>query len=936
MGERKEKQTNGGRRVSVKSVFSRSLCVIKSIEIKLFHCVLQQSYLLFIFCIFRFPKDEELRQKWSIALQRQNFVPSKSAVLCSQHFAEDVIDRTSLVSVRLREGAVPSIFPAFPKHKQPKAKKERKPPMDRVVYQNDSETSGESSAELSAQIPVVTDEPSPSAHQSSEASPETATLKRKLELAEEKLVSSRKKIKTLLQAKRRLKKKNAELKSVLDELRQTKLLGDSSIDVLETCASGVSDLLKRQIQKHHNKSWKAQYSPELRCFALTLHFYSPKAYNYIRKIFDTCLPHPSTVTKWYSAVDGKAGFTENSFEALKTMVQEEKKKGKNVVCSLTFDEIALRQQVDFDGKRNYGHIDMGTEMDDDSLPLAKEAFVFMLVGINSHWKMPLGYFFVDGLNAEEKKNLLLACLERLHNIAITVVAVTHDGQAANLSMLRLLGVCVDSDRSIKSHFPHPVTQEPVYVFLDACHMLKLVRNCLGSKGSMWAGSNIIKWQYIVDLQNLQDAESLHTGNKLKSTHIQWEKKKMNVKLAAQTLSESVATSLSFCLKEGFEVFRGCEETIKFITIFNGLFDILNSRNLKGYHLKAPLSERNVGNVLQFLTKAKAYILSLTDGKNGKPMTQSNRKTGFVGFLLCIDSLTALYSTLTTKFHMTFLLTYKFSQDHIELFFGKIRGMFGCNNNPSCKQFSDAYKKLLMHNEIQEVTRGNCLPLECVPVLHVSSGYMNNEKENIPSVSAINESGPKAMLVDDICTDHCYVSPSPSQLSDCSEKIVAYIAGFVVHKLRQSIHCEMCVGALSDVNSLKNRSICSLIDVKNRGALITPSSDVITICLVAEKNFRRTILPSQAQNMISNVQCHRLVQTTLEHLVGKDLFTSLLSHMFDQDPFNNHVVLLMKAVIEKYMQVRYYYAGRKYTLALKNKLSCRSRQTLTKLVLFSGQ
>ncbi|GBM50970.1 hypothetical protein AVEN_242830-1 [Araneus ventricosus] len=54
---------------------------------------------------------------------------------------------------------------------------------------------------------------------------------------------------------------------------------------------------------------KGKYAPELRSFALTLHFYSKKAYVYVRKVFKTCLPHTSTVKKWYQVVDGSPGFT---------------------------------------------------------------------------------------------------------------------------------------------------------------------------------------------------------------------------------------------------------------------------------------------------------------------------------------------------------------------------------------------------------------------------------------------------------------------------------------------------------------------------------------------------------------------------------------------------------------------------------------------------
>ncbi|CAH1953390.1 unnamed protein product [Acanthoscelides obtectus] len=40
-------------------------------------------------------------------------------------------------------------------------------------------------------------------------------------------------------------------------------------------------LLFRQLKKGKSN----RYSPELRCFALTLNFYSSLAYNYVRKIF---------------------------------------------------------------------------------------------------------------------------------------------------------------------------------------------------------------------------------------------------------------------------------------------------------------------------------------------------------------------------------------------------------------------------------------------------------------------------------------------------------------------------------------------------------------------------------------------------------------------------------------------------------------------------
>ena len=183
---------------------------------------------------------------------------------------------------------------------------------------------------------------------------------------------------------------------------------------------------------------------------------------------------------------------------------------------------------------------------------------------------------------------------------------------------------------------------------------------------------------------------------------------MNVRLASQLLSESVACSLEFCLKEGFTEFQGCDATMKFLRIFNKLFDILNSRNLRASNWKCPMQDKNKLIYSDFLNEARTYILSLKQIHSNTPLVKSNRKTGFLGFLICIKSLLEIYDHLiiSQHFDMSFLLSYKFSQDHLELFFGKIRQLGGSNNNLTARQFKSAYKKLLVKNDVQEVSGGN--------------------------------------------------------------------------------------------------------------------------------------------------------------------------------------------------------------------------------------
>ena len=107
-------------------------------------------------------------------------------------------------------------------------------------------------------------------------------------------------------------------------------------------------------------------------------------------------------------------------------------------------------------------------------------------------------------------------------------------------------------------------------------MIKLVRNTWSDLGVKDGDGNEIRWQYIKDLVELQTREGLTLANKLKKRHINWRSEKMKVSLASQVLSESVACALEFCentLK--LQAFQGSSATVKFIRIFNHLFDILN-------------------------------------------------------------------------------------------------------------------------------------------------------------------------------------------------------------------------------------------------------------------------------------------------------------------------------------------------------------------------
>lgn len=221
---------------------------------------------------------------------------------------------------------------------------------------------------------------------------------------------------------------------------------------------------------------------------------------------------------------------------------------------------------------------------------------------------------------------------------------------------------------MQAYFPHPYDPEAkIYVFVNACHVMKLVRNTM-SEWYVLKGKDDkeIKWQYFIELEKLQEAEGLRLANKLHLVHINWKPQKKKVNLAGQ----SVANALEFCEgKQKLPQFQGCGPTVKFICVFDRLFDNLNSRNPLTRNFKAPIRKSNYAYTKSKLDEAGKYIRKL-QCSHSKPIVTFKRKTGLFGFFICIDSVLSLSLDLVVleKPVLKYLLTYKMSQNHLDIFF----------------------------------------------------------------------------------------------------------------------------------------------------------------------------------------------------------------------------------------------------------------------------
>lgn len=87
-----------------------------------------------------------------------------------------------------------------------------------------------------------------------------------------------------------------------------------------------------------------------------MHLHSPSAYRFLRKKFNSNLPHESTIRKWYAncGTNGMPGIQTECLQTLAELVTEYQQSNKELYCSLAFDEISINEVVQWsDQKKNF-------------------------------------------------------------------------------------------------------------------------------------------------------------------------------------------------------------------------------------------------------------------------------------------------------------------------------------------------------------------------------------------------------------------------------------------------------------------------------------------------------------------------------------------------------------------------------------------------------
>lgn len=436
------------------------------------------------------------------------------------------------------------------------------------------------------------------------------------------------------------------------------------------------------------------------------------------------LPNIRTIQKWHrqSNTNISSGFCDTTLQMLTKCANDELEDDKRLYVSMCFDEMAIRRHIQWVHNQKYfsGLFTYG-ERNDDEVPIANNAIFFLVTLIKTGKSLILGYFLIKSLNTLEKSKLIQNAIDEVHKTGAILLSIAFDGLNTNFSSCVSMRASFDIG-NFKPFLIDSATNRRISIVLDPPHMLKLVRNCLAAKGRLKDGQNEdINWCYF---ESLVSSKSDLASHKMTKNHLDFASNKMNVRLAAETLSFSVARAMEILQGNSDPLFLNSSGTINFIKNFNKVFDIFNSKHSDSKNIfKRGLNEQNAQKIFEFLRYFVTYLKSLI--LDGKKILETARNTGFLGFLINTSTLYYLYTEFVLTKKIENIHFFYFGQDMLESLFSRIRSMLDSNTNPTVQQLNGVLRQMIVLHEIVGPENLNCQ--DNLDILTVSSGLVSNEK-----------------------------------------------------------------------------------------------------------------------------------------------------------------------------------------------------------------
>lgn len=481
-----------------------------------------------------------------------------------------------------------------------------------------------------------------------------------------------------------LEKENRQLKEKCATLEANVLKSQKS-DIQASVEAILNPMLtKTQISALIDKKKISAWPEDDIAAAFTLRSISSKCYDYLRNVKGMPLPSVSCLKEKAKRFSCEPGILFSVFSLMKKQVETLTPVER--IAVLSFDEMSICSEWSYD-------------LGSDTLYKPKDKVqVFMLTGLVGNWKQPVYYNY----DTPYSKELLLDVIQETEKAGYPVVAIVHDLGPTNIRMWKDFNI--DPVAAYNSSFKNPFAERDIFVFADAPHLMKLIRNNFIDSGFQLSNGKCVSQSSIREMLLLKRSD-YSLAHKINAAHVNvCGQQRQRVKYAVQLLSESCSDALLFLGNNGHLKSADFFETANFIHLVDQWFDIFNSSK--------KFADKNSRNAFGInLEYQEQVILKMMEVTKMLRVKNSRIKVMYQfqkGILVSSLSLIGLYKMLNEKFGLEYIMTRRLNQDGLENFFGVIRQMQGTHDHPNPVRFKYRLRSLLLGKEARLLSKGfNC-------------------------------------------------------------------------------------------------------------------------------------------------------------------------------------------------------------------------------------
>lgn len=561
---------------------------------------------------------------------------------------------------------------------------------------------------------------------------------------------------------------------------------------------------------------RKRYSSDLMIFACNLYYSSPSSYHFIRENSFLSLPSVSYLRKLGLGSNVNVpGITSSHINYLKERISDLNEDEKLV--NVLLDEIHVKSNLQYKAGKIQGSSDNSSE-------LANCIQTFMVSSLFSSRKDVVALFPVKGLTSSQLKEYTKQILSVLHSIGYKVLSVISDNNRINRKMFEDL--CGGELKPFIQN-PHDPNLKLFFLF-DTVHILKCIRNnWLNEKAQEFLLPSFEDFnsRHFAELQTIKEIYRSETNKIVKLAPTLSYKvlfpssfERQNVNLVLNLFNEKTIAAI-----KTLKPTRPGE--VDFMSTILKWWNIVNVKSLfKGQAKRLEEAEPIHSTHSPNLVFLERFVSWLESWQN-IPLIMNDIKLPSKALKLSLETYTALHHTSKTltilsKYLLTelklvnfnYVLLGKFQTDNLERRFGLYRRMSGCNYHISVTQVLESEKKLKIMNLLR--VRGANSDVSIHSIFQHSE---LNETHEFPN------------------TDQ-FVSTYEDIDSNCIEEndrnVLIYISGYVAHSVKRRTRCEACSLHLS-VNKILLMDIppqCTdYVNLLDRGGLQWPTDFVANVC-----------------------------------------------------------------------------------------------------------